>query len=172
MPLQLRRPAIAGLLWLMLVAIGCVAGCSRSAPEGPEVVEETDLSHHKQTHSQPTDATDSATHGRTDASHETKRSGESKEEVAEKARTVLKYIDEHHEAPKGYEGGRTFHNYGGAQEESLPKRDSTGRAITYQEWDVNPKVAGVNRGAERLITGSDGSAYVTADHYKTFTKVR
>jgi guanyl-specific ribonuclease Sa len=37
---------------------------------------------------------------------------------------------------------------------------------------VNPKVEGVNRGTERLITGSDGSAYVTADHYKTFTKVR
>ena len=46
------------------------------------------------------------------------------------------------------------------------------RAIAYQEWDVNPKVEGVNRGTERLVTGSDGSAYVTADHYRTFTKIR
>jgi len=65
-----------------------------------------------------------------------------------------------------------FHNSGSSDEQALPKHDSRGRAITYQEWDVNPKVEGVNRGTERLITGSDGSAYVTADHYKTFTKVR
>ena len=47
-----------------------------------------------------------------------------------------------------------------------------GKAISYQEWDVNPKVHNVNRGAERLVTGSDGSAYYTSDHYRTFTKVR
>jgi guanyl-specific ribonuclease Sa len=26
----------------------------------------------------------------------------------------------------------------------------------------------VDRGAERLVTGSDGSAWFTADHYRTF----
>jgi len=169
MPLQRKRVTLAGLLWLVLVATWCVVGCSRSAPEA---IEETDLSHHKKTHAPQTGASDSATHNRTEAGREPARSGESPDEVAEKAKTVLKYIDEHHEAPKGYEGGRTFHNLGGSQEQALPKHDSGGRAITYQEWDVNPKVAGVNRGTERLITGSDGSAYVTADHYKTFTKVR
>ena len=85
---------------------------------------------------------------------------------------VLKYVEEHHEAPAGYEGGREFHNYGGRNEESLPRRDDHGRAIAYQEWDINRKVRGVNRGAERLITGSDGSAYYTSDHYRTFTKIR
>ena len=90
----------------------------------------------------------------------------------DKVETVLKHIDEHHEAPKGYEGGREFHNGGRDGEESLPKRDAHDRPITYQEWDVNPKVAGVNRGAERLVTGSDGSAYYTSDHYRTFTKLR
>jgi ribonuclease T1 len=91
----------------------------------------------------------------------------------EKVLVVLKYVEEHHEAPAGYEGGREFHNSGGRDgEESLPRRDDRGRTVMYREWDVNRKVAGVNRGAERLVTGSDGSAYYTMDHYKTFTKIR
>jgi guanyl-specific ribonuclease Sa len=92
--------------------------------------------------------------------------------VPDKVETVLKHIDAHHEAPNGYEGGREFHNAGRNGEESLPRRDARDRPITYQEWDVNPKVAGINRGAERLVTGSDGSAYYTSDHYRTFTKIR
>ena len=49
---------------------------------------------------------------------------------------------------------------------------SAGRPINYQEWDVNRHVPGKDRGAERLVTGSDGSAYYTSDHYRTFTRVR
>lgn len=45
------------------------------------------------------------------------------------------------------------------------------KAITYREWDVNPKIKGVDRGEERLVTGSDGSAYYTADHYQTFIHI-
>jgi ribonuclease T1 len=81
---------------------------------------------------------------------------------------VLQHVDKEHAPLKGYEGGRTFLNV----EKHLAKKDDKGKAITYQEWDVNPHVAGVNRGAERLITGSDGSAYYTDDHYKTFKKIR
>jgi guanyl-specific ribonuclease Sa len=88
--------------------------------------------------------------------------------VPAKVATVLHHIDTSHKAPAGYEGGRTFHN----EEKRLPQKDKEGNAVTYQEWDVNPKVQGVNRGAERLITGSDGSAYYTSDHYRTFTKIR
>jgi guanyl-specific ribonuclease Sa len=88
--------------------------------------------------------------------------------VPAKVATVLHHIDTNHKAPAGYEGGRKFHN----EEKRLPQKDKEGNAITYQEWDVNPKVQGVNRGAERLITGSDGSAYYTSDHYRTFTKIR
>jgi ribonuclease T1 len=88
--------------------------------------------------------------------------------IPEKVERVLQHVDEHHEAPAGYEGGREFHNAEGL----LPKRDDHGRAITYREWDVNRKVANVNRGPERLVTGSDRSAYYTADHYRTFTKIR
>jgi guanyl-specific ribonuclease Sa len=86
--------------------------------------------------------------------------------------TVLHHIDSTHQAPAGYEGGRTFHNEGHGGEQRLPQKDKEGKAISYQEWDVNPKVHNVNRGAERLVTGSDGSAYYTSDHYRTFTKVR
>jgi len=85
---------------------------------------------------------------------------------------VLRYIDEHHRAPEGYEGGREFHNAGASGHRGLAQTDANGKAITYREWDVNPKERGVNRGAERLVTGSDGSAYYTDDHYRTFDKVR
>lgn len=33
---------------------------------------------------------------------------------------------------------------------------------------LNPYVKGVDRGLERLVTGSDGSAYYTGDHYGSF----
>ncbi len=88
--------------------------------------------------------------------------------VPAKALKVLKYFDEHGEAMKDYEGGRTFGNF----EKHLPAVDAKNRRIRYQEWDVNPHRQGVNRGAERLITGSDGSAWYTSDHYQTFIKVR
>ena len=88
--------------------------------------------------------------------------------VPAKVATVLRHIDTSRKAPPGHEGGRTFHN----EEKRLPQKDKKGNAISYQEWDVNPKVQGVNRGAERLVTGSDGSAYYTNDHYRTFTKLR
>ena len=88
--------------------------------------------------------------------------------VPAKVATVLQHIDTNHKAPPGYEGGRPFHN----AEKRLPQKDKDGHAITYQEWDVNAKVQGVNRGAERLITGSDGCAYYTSDHYRTFVKLR
>ncbi|MBY8858075.1 ribonuclease [Nocardia sp. CA2R105] len=68
----------------------------------------------------------------------------------------------------GTKGGDQWMNRSG----SLAKTDSSGKAISYQEWDVNPKKRGQTRDAERIITGSDGSAYYTGDHYKTFTRMR
>jgi ribonuclease T1 len=88
------------------------------------------------------------------------------------AKEILNYIDAHHRAPDGYEGGRTFHNLGEGGGHPLPTTDDNGRPIRYQEWDIHPKRAGRNRGAERLVTGSDGSAYFTADHYRNFTRIR
>lgn len=43
---------------------------------------------------------------------------------------------------------------------------------TYKEWDINPYKYGQNRGAERIVTGSDGSAWYTPDHYKTWYQMR
>src|SRR5262245_60857380 len=88
--------------------------------------------------------------------------------IPDKALKVLEYVDKHDEAMEGYEGGRTFGNF----ERRLPVTDDKGRRIRYREWDVNPLRPGVNRGPERLITGSDGAAYYTADHYATFKRLR
>lgn len=87
--------------------------------------------------------------------------------IPQKVYEVLKYIKENGEAPDGYIGGRKFGNY----EKQLPQKDENGRKINYQEWDVNPKQQGRNRGAERLVTGSDGKAYYTKNHYKTFIEI-
>jgi len=88
--------------------------------------------------------------------------------VPQKAIVVLKYIKEHQEAPEGYVGGRTFGNY----ENQLPKIDASGNKIKYREWDIHPKVEGKNRGAQRVVTGSDGRAWFTADHYNTFIEIK
>ena len=88
--------------------------------------------------------------------------------VPAKVAKVLRYVDEHDKAMPGYEGGRNFGNF----EKRLPQTDKKNRRIRYREWDVNPLKKGVNRGAERLVTGSDGGAYYTKDHYKSFIKIR
>lgn len=94
-------------------------------------------------------------------------SGNSGANVPNKVIEVLEVVNKTGKAPNGFVGGRTFQN----REKRLPKEDAFGKKIKYQEWDVNKKVSGKNRGAERMVTGSDGSAYYTSDHYKTFTKI-
>lgn len=81
---------------------------------------------------------------------------------------VLAYIRTHGEAPAGYEGGRHFGNY----ERVLPQEDAAGRRIQYQEWDLHPHREHVNRGAERIVTGSDGRAWFTRDHYQHFAEMK
>jgi ribonuclease T1 len=88
--------------------------------------------------------------------------------IPQKVRDVLAYIKANHRAMDGYVGGRQFKNL----EKHLQKRDTNGQKITYQEWDVNPKQQGRNRGTERLITGSDGRVWFTSDHYSSFVEVK
>jgi ribonuclease T1 len=58
----------------------------------------------------------------------------------------------------GYVGGRAFHN----RERRLP-------AGRYREYDIHPRVAGQDRGPERLVVDqTTGRAYYTGDHYRTF----
>ncbi|WP_330232877.1 ribonuclease [Nocardia sp. NBC_00508] len=92
--------------------------------------------------------------------------------VPERAYATLREIDagrwpDSANAP-GTKGGERWMNRGG----DLPATDSAGKPLTYQEWDVNPKQPGRSRDAERIVTGSDGSAWYTGDHYKTFTRMR
>ncbi len=105
-----------------------------------------------------------ASENRSDVTQAGVRTGD----VPTKALQVLKYVREHGVAMDGYVGGRRFGNF----ENLLPKKDASGKRIDYQEWDVNPKVQGKNRGTERLITGSDGKGYYTNDHYRSFVEVR
>ncbi|WP_336671218.1 ribonuclease domain-containing protein [Tsukamurella sp. USMM236] len=68
----------------------------------------------------------------------------------------------------GTQGGRNFGNF----EKRLPATDKQGKRAKYTEWDVNVKKSGRGRDAERIITGADGGAWYTLDHYETFTRIR
>lgn len=60
----------------------------------------------------------------------------------------------------------------GNRDGKLPQIDKKGNAIHYQEYDVNNKIAGKNRDAERFIRGNNGSVYYTKDHYNPFMKIK
>ncbi len=89
------------------------------------------------------------------------------ENIPQKVYTVLQYIQDHKEAMPDYVGGRVFTN----REKNLPSETDAGETINYQEWDVNPKVEGRNRGTERICTGSDGRSWYTNNHYRSFTLI-
>ncbi|MBL7866717.1 MAG: hypothetical protein JNM71_01730 [Flavobacterium lindanitolerans] len=44
--------------------------------------------------------------------------------------------------------------------------------MTCKEYDVHPRVDGVNRGSERVVIGSDGKAYYSNNHYQTFKEIK
>lgn len=92
----------------------------------------------------------------------------SREAVPRAARETLAYVRQHGYAPPGFVGGRVFGNYEGV----LPRYDARRKRLEYREWDVHPRAEGRNRGTERLVTGSDGRAWYTADHYRTFVEVK
>lgn len=87
--------------------------------------------------------------------------------IPQKVYNVLAYVKENGRAPEGYQGGRKFGNF----EKHLPLKDETGKPMKYQEWDVNPKKNGKNRGAERLVTSENKHAWYTRDHYNSFTEI-
>lgn len=81
---------------------------------------------------------------------------------------TLAYVSQYGKPPENFVGGRNFQN----RERRLKQKDEQGNRIDYREWDVYPKRKGQSRGAERLITGSDNSAYYTSDHYKSFIQIK
>jgi RHS repeat-associated protein len=93
-------------------------------------------------------------------------------QTPQSARNVLAYVEANGTAPPGFQGGRTFANDGRGGGQVLPRTDAAGRPVTYNEFDVNPFTKGVNRGAERLVRGSNGSAHYTNDHYGTFKSIK
>ena len=88
--------------------------------------------------------------------------------IPQKVYKILEYVKKTGKAPNGYVGGRNFQN----RERHLDSKDASGKKIVYQEWDVNPKKQGQNRGTERLVTGSDGRSWYTNDHYQSFLLVK
>src|SRR5271165_3191451 len=94
-------------------------------------------------------------------------------DVPQKAKDAADWAENSDGGPRpGYKGGGSFSNDGRGGGEILPQTDANGNPISYLEWDVDPYTPGVNRGAERVVTGSDGSAYYTNNHYDTFTKFK
>jgi len=77
----------------------------------------------------------------------------------QKAKDLLEAIRQHEgKALPGYIGGGAFQN--------RERRLSPGR---YREYDVNPKIRGRSRDAERIVIEQDtGRAYYTGNHYRTF----
>jgi len=77
----------------------------------------------------------------------------------QKAYDLLSQLERRRGLPlPGYVGGRNFQN----RERRLPP----GR---YREYDVNPKIRGRGRDAERIVIEQrSGKAYYTGDHYRTF----
>jgi guanyl-specific ribonuclease Sa len=86
----------------------------------------------------------------------------------EHVQRVLDRVDAKGAALPGYKGNKIFRD----DANLLPKTSRSGEPVTYREWDVRPKVPGKDRGGERLVTGSDGSAYYTKGHYKDFFVIR
>ena len=76
-----------------------------------------------------------------------------------KAYDLLKQLEERGGIPlQGYVGGRDFQN----RERRLPRG-------YYREYDVNPRIRGRRRDAERIVIEQrTGKAYYTGDHYRTF----
>lgn len=68
---------------------------------------------------------------------------------------------------QGTRAGGTYDN----ESLKLPTISKTGEAITYKEYDINNKIEGQNRDAERLLKGSDGNIYYTNNHYDTFIRI-
>lgn len=78
----------------------------------------------------------------------------------QKAQDLLAQLQARHGEPlPGYIGGRKFQN----RERRLPPGH-------YHEYDVNQKIRGRPRDAERIVVEQDtGKAYYSSDHYRTFT---
>lgn len=87
--------------------------------------------------------------------------------VPQKAWDVLNYLKTHNWHPmSNYKGGREYANDGRDGSQVLPSNGNT-----YWEFDINPKIKGVDRGGERIVTDKSGSTWYTSNHYQTFIQM-
>ena len=76
------------------------------------------------------------------------------------------YITTHNGSPMlGYKGGAEFLNDIKDGSPVLPQQYAP-----FKECDIHPKLPGIDRGAERIIIGTDSPqpVWYTPDHYRTF----
>ena len=109
-----------------------------------------------------------ATKGSRKSDNNTPPNASADSRIPAKVYRVLEYVRQNNAPMNGYVGGRNFGNF----ERRLPQKDNDGRKLKFQEWDINPKKNGKNRGVERLITASNGQAWFTNDHYARFTEIK
>lgn len=94
-------------------------------------------------------------------------SGSYSYDIPQKAWDILNFLKGHNmHPPQNHKGGKTFANDGRHNSQRLPDNGTT-----YRKYDIDPKVQGKRRGAERIVVGSDGSAWYTPDHYISFTRM-
>jgi len=87
--------------------------------------------------------------------------------VPRAAYIAVLYFQRFKHGPPSYIQVRKFETIEGL----LPTHDQTGNVIQYYESDLFPALQGINRGIQRIVVGSDGSAYYTDDHYRTFVRI-
>jgi ribonuclease T1 len=153
----MRRPlGLAVLLALVAVLLGALVIAGRTPappPADPGPASRTPVDVGQDRTAEP--SRDAPTARTAAPAVEPARTGE----VPRRAWDVLAEIQRRGgQPPPGHVGGRAFGN----RERRLPRG-------VYREYDVNPKVAGRPRDAERIvIEQKTGRAYYTADHYETF----
>ena len=89
--------------------------------------------------------------------------------IPQEAYDTYDYAQSHNGAAQdGYKGNRLFANDGRDGSEVLPSSYAP-----FREYDIYPKIPGIDRGAERIVlgAGSGGAAWYTPDHYRTFIQM-
>ncbi|MGO4201463.1 ribonuclease domain-containing protein [Rhodococcus sp. TAF43] len=158
--------AIVGLA--VAIVLGTQSGGDDTAPAAASVTSVTSGVAASGTKTTPTTSTRTTTSPTATTSPAKKAANSA---VPEYVWTTLAAIDAGSWPPAdapGTQGGRVFGNHEGR----LPGKSDSGQKVRYQEWDVNRKQSGRGRDAERIITGDDGSAWYTSDHYETFVRMR
>lgn len=130
---------LLGSVLLVLALVGVIVSCALS----PSAAEPTGIVHVEALVEQPP----------------VTRSAASETGPPKKAYDLLTALQDRQGVPlPGYVGGRDFQN----RERHLPRGQ-------YREYDVNPKIRGHSRDAERIVIEQrTGKAYYTSDHYRTF----